>query len=102
MDNIREKISEYNEDAIIFDGIDEAIIGVGEICGKQPVVVYDRIKCIEILAQNFQHDSDDENYSQENALDDALEWFEFNIAGAYVGENTPIFMDVFKKDNGCI
>jgi hypothetical protein len=26
-------------------------------------------------------------------FEDALEWFEFNVRGAYVGEGTPVFVD---------
>jgi hypothetical protein len=27
--------------------------------------------------------------------DEAIEFYEFNVSGAYVGENTPIFVTVF-------
>jgi len=25
--------------------------------------------------------------------DEAMEWYQFNIVGAYVGDNTPVFID---------
>jgi hypothetical protein len=44
-------------------------------------VIYDRERCIAILVER-----DDMSY------DEALEFFDFNVACAYVGPGTPIFM----------
>ena len=84
---IKEIIAEYNEDAIIFDGLDDAIIGVGQQHGMNTVAVYDRDKCIEILAKQFEE--------EENALEMAVEYFEFNVLCLYAGENTPIIVERF-------
>ncbi len=60
------------------DGFDKAIIG--EVCnGQLPLLIYDRAKIIEIL-----------NKDQCMDLDEAEEYFWFNIAGAYMGSGTPI------------
>jgi hypothetical protein len=67
------------EGLLFADGFDEAIIGVAERIGMEPVVAYDTNKIIEIL-------------SREMTEDEAVEYFEFNILGAYVGERTPIFI----------
>ena len=37
----REEIAEWNEEAVIYDGLDEAIIGMGERINLGPVVAYD-------------------------------------------------------------
>jgi hypothetical protein len=88
MENIREKISEHNPDAILFDDLDDAIIGVGQQHGRNRVAIYDRNKCIEIFAEQFK-DGEDPYLT-------AIEWFEFNVENAYVGKNTPIFMESLK------
>ena len=85
--NIREIIAETNPDAILFDDIDKAIIGMGQQWGGRSIVVYDRDKCIEILADKFKKDND----TIEEAYSEAIEYFEFNIECAYIGENTPFF-----------
>ena len=66
----------FPEDEILkADGFDDAIIGIDETSMR---LIYSVSKCIEILSQ----DMDEE---------DAVEYFEFNVAGAYVGEKTPIW-----------
>ena len=67
------------EGLLFADGFDEAIIGVAERIGMEPVVAYDTNKIIEIL-------------SREMTEDEAVEYFEFNILGAYMGERTPVFI----------
>ena len=86
---IRDIIAEHNEEAIVFDDLDDAIIGIGNQHGSKPVVIYDKDKCIEILADKFaEHGSPKVDHVTE-----AIEWFEFNIGCAYVGEHTPIFLE---------
>lgn len=67
------------------DGLDEAIIGVGHRCGDPSVVVYDLEKAIQIV----QEEMDCEIW-------EAIEYFNFNILGSYIGEHTPIFMESVK------
>jgi len=72
---------------IKIDGFDAAIVGVASRIGSADFLVYSREKCIEILM------SDDEmNY------DEAAEFFDFNVAGAYVGEATPAFMEEYEEE----
>lgn len=68
---------ETGEAIMVADGFDEAIIGLTEVFR----VVYDREKCITALTRNM-------------SREDAEEYFEFNVADAYVGDRTPIFVDV--------
>ena len=84
---IKERISEWNPEALLADGFEDAIIGIGNQHGSNPVVIYDRDKCIEILAEKFYIEGDCEDpYSE------AADYFGYNTECAYVGENTPIFM----------
>jgi hypothetical protein len=67
------------EGLLFADGFDDAIIGIAERIGMEPVVAYDINKIIEILARDM-------------PKEDAVEYFEFNILGAYMGERTPVFV----------
>jgi hypothetical protein len=72
-----------NEDFLImgerFDDkrFDYAIIGVDENNSR---IVYDIDEVINILIMEGMD------------VDDAIEFYEYNIAGAYVGDKTPVFM----------
>jgi len=83
----REDIADINPEAIIFDELDEAIIGVGKQFTGAPVVVYDYDRCIAI----FMRDNDWDH-------EDAIDWMQYNVLGAYLGEGTPIFMTVFSEE----
>lgn len=79
---IAEALSELNPKAFTLDGFEGALIGLGERCAQPALAVYDRKKCIKIL---MDRDGMDE--------EEADEFFEFNVAGAWMGENTPIILD---------
>ena len=66
-----------DEDILIADGFNGAIIGIDE---KSMRVVYSVKKCIEILVVD-----------QLLTDEEAIEHFEFNVAGSYMGEKTPIW-----------
>jgi len=67
---------------LVADGFDEAIIGIGRQFNTE-VVIYDEDKCLEILVLRDQM-----------TPEEAEEFFEFNVVGAYVGEHTPIYVRV--------
>jgi hypothetical protein len=71
-------LEEYEDSYTILtaDGFDDAILG---FCENSERVIYSVSKCIDILIAG--------GMSEE----DALEYFSFNVSGAYVGENTPIW-----------
>ena len=60
------------------DGFDDAVIGIEERSGR---LVYDVNLMISILIV-------DEGMSEE----DAIEYLDYNVIGAYVGEQTPIYI----------
>jgi len=86
--NIREELAEDWDTELLFlseEEFDEAIIGVSERIGDEPVVAYDTTKIVAILSRSM-------------TVDEAYEYFEFNILGAYVGQKTPVFITtVFKQ-----
>mgnify|MGYP003141858515 FL=1 len=71
------------DDLLLADGFDEAFIGVGQRCSRPDVSVYDVSQMIRILM-------DRDGMSEE----DAREYLEFNTFGAWVGEQTPLFVEM--------
>ena len=62
---------------------DQAIVGLADRIGMSTVVVYDTSKIIDILCERDGMDREA-----------ATEYYEFNILGAYVGEQTPMFISL--------
>jgi len=81
LSELLEWIEEFNPEALLADGFDDAIIGICERFGNDPVVAYDKDKCINILVQR-----DGMSYEE------AVEYFDFNVLGAYVGKGTPVYI----------
>jgi hypothetical protein len=81
MNGKRDDMSEQYGDLLFADGFDDAILGVVERCGFDPVVCYSADKIIDILMK------DDMSHEE------AVEYYEFNILGAYVGEKTPMYLE---------
>jgi hypothetical protein len=91
----REEIAEINEEALLIDGFDSAIIGMAERINLGPVVAYDEEKIIDILSKQMELEdtegmTEDEIESEKYIM--AIEYFEYNIKGAWLGENTPVFV----------
>lgn len=79
---------EEEEGALFADGFDDALVGVGQQFNNV-IAVYDYERCIEILVDD-NHDMSDE---------EAREYFEYNVIGAYVGERTPVFITRYSKED---
>ena len=75
-----EKIVEQYQDMEILtaDGFDDAVIGIDVNSTR---LIYSVEKCINILME------------QGMSMTEAVEYFEFNVSGSYVGENTPIWCE---------
>ena len=65
-------------ECLLADGFNEAVVGISY--GVNPRTVYSVHKIVEILME--------EGLSWE----ESVEHFTYNIGGAYVGEETPIFI----------
>ena len=82
--------NETNPDALFADGLESACIGHTEIWEKHPeggatrrtLVVYSKQKIIKHLIED-----------QQMTSSDAEDYAEYNIYNAYMGENTPLFVD---------
>lgn len=79
IEEILENCLHDDENVLLADGFEDAFLGIGRKFGD-PHAVYDRDKCIEILMKDM-------------SLEEAEEYFSFNVEGAYVGEQTPIFLE---------
>jgi hypothetical protein len=74
------ELEEAIEGMLLATGYDDCIVGIAERCGQPDVVAYDA----QAVVRSLQRDGMDE--------DEAWEFFSFNISGAYVGEQTPLFI----------
>lgn len=60
------------------DGFDDAILGVSEDMNAEIRLIYSVSKCLEILMKDMSYE-------------EALEHFNFNVSGSYVGGKTPVW-----------
>jgi len=89
---IRERLAEDNPEAILFDGLDDALIGVTlqtEITDKalnktekKLVGVYSKMQILKTLM-----------FEQGVPPQDVVDYYEFNIACLYAGLWTPIIVE---------
>lgn len=81
---LRETLAEFNEEMILADGLDGAIIGVGQR-GALSVALYDAELVIAILRTELGMEEEE-----------AREHFDYNILGSWMGEYTPMFCHLLK------
>ena len=74
---MKELLAKIDPELLYADGFDDCIIGM-TFRDKTPVVLYSSRLIIGKLANDM-------------GDIDAIEYFEFNVNGAYVGERTPVF-----------
>ena len=80
-------LQEANEEALTADGFEQALIGYVERFGQNALALYDYERCIEILMERDGMDREG-----------AEEFFDFNVIGSWVGENTPAFATLAKRE----
>jgi hypothetical protein len=82
MPNLSKWVADNAEEILLADGFEEAFMGLASRFGfNQPVAAYDYEKCIDILVTRDGMDREE-----------AEEYFDFNVIGAWVGELPPIFV----------
>jgi hypothetical protein len=83
----REWIAERDDEAVMFDGLDAAVVGMGVRCGQPAIVVYDRARILRILVER-------DGMTEE----EADEFCSFNIEGGWLGERTPIVVEMLPRE----
>ncbi len=75
-------INEYAEGAVILSDLDNAIIGIVEdFNGRR--ILYSKSKILNILMVR-----------DGMTMDEAEEYYDYNILGLYAGDQNPVFLDV--------
>ena len=80
----REDLAELDPDLLLADGWDAQILGTAYSPGRKLLVVYDGDAIINVMINR-------DGMSPE----EAEEFFDYNIEGAWMGERTPVFVRRF-------
>lgn len=87
-----ELVQEYaDEEALYIDGFEDCLIGIADVWRdntRRTVAVYDYTLMVQSLIDG------------EVTAEDAAEYIEFNISGAYVGPYQPIIVQRFRDLTG--
>ena len=78
-----EFIQDNYPDVLIADGFDKAIMGIVERSGMNPVVLYNKNKCIDIMIKR-----------DKMTEEEAIEFYYYNIVGSHMGDYTPCFAEI--------
>jgi hypothetical protein len=76
------------------DTFNKHIVGLAEGFGDFICVCYNKDALIEHWTTEFSEDAVEED----DAHTMAVEWFDYNVIGAYVGEHTPVYVSPFEMD----
>jgi hypothetical protein len=77
----RELLADLEEDILLMDGFDDAIIGYSQRINDPTLAVYSWELMVKILMER-------DGMTDEEAMD----YIDFNCLGAWVGERTPIIV----------
>ena len=83
---MNEPACSHDPETLLADGFEDALIGYGTRF-VHGVAVYSTRNCLGILMER-----DGMTYEE------AMEYFTFNVTGAYVGENTPVFLEDLEEN----
>ena len=66
------------------DGFEQALVGSSiSAFNREQVAIYDYEECIAVLMKDMSEE-------------DAFEYFQYNVIGSWVGEDTPIFINMHR------
>lgn len=86
-DIIEQLKEETDGEGILYPNYEEALVGICRRFNHPPIALYSYRKCIDILIRDG-----DQSVSDEERYLAAVEWFDFNTIGTWVGEHTPAFL----------
>lgn len=84
---IREMLAEFDEDLLFLDPseqFDSCIVGLANRFGNEQCVAYDYAKIIKALKKDGM------------STEEAIEYFDYNIIGSWVGDKTPMFINLVR------
>jgi hypothetical protein len=84
--SVIEDLVEANPDALLADGLEDALVGYTINTNHPHVAVYSTSRCVDVLMQR-------DGMTHE----EAQEFLEFNTYCAYVGPNGPLFVRLFDE-----
>jgi len=84
---ILEHITELNPEAIVLDGLDDAIVGIGYSKDLEPRLIYSISKIILTLMER-----------DKMTRLEAIEFYDYNIVDGYFGNHGPIFLELPNKN----
>jgi len=100
---LKDELRELNPEAILFDDLDEALVGIGSAYPGEPCAIYSEEKILSLLGVMMSDQSQlperEGNFTYRPVPEDesytaAVEWYEFNIACLYAGPHTPIIINL--------
>jgi hypothetical protein len=80
MNGKRRWIMSQCEEIALWEGFDDALVGLGTRCGSETVAVYDRDRMLATLSRQMDPE-------------EAVEYLDYNVTGAHIGPLTPIVLD---------
>jgi hypothetical protein len=86
-DELLDALRDENPLALLLDGFEDAIVGVGRRVGRPALAVYDYARIVQILM-------DREGLTYEEAVEHA----DFNVTGGWFGVNTPVILYPFAPE----
>ena len=91
IEDIKKYLEEKSPEAILWDNCESALFGTARLFREgswREVSMYD----YELLVQNFMREFREEDKTEEEAEQEAIEWVDFNISSVYVGPYTPLIL----------
>lgn len=78
----------FEDQTLLADGFEKAFIGFG-IQFNKTLAIYDYDKCVKVMMKR-----------DKMTFEEAVEFMEYNVVGAYVGDFTPVFLrrDLTEED----
>jgi len=79
-DTIVDELGYLEPKALLADGFEDALIGYVQHFSRY-LACYDKEQCLRLLMKR-----------DKMSRDEAVEYFEFNVVGSWIGVNTPVFL----------
>lgn len=98
-DEACDRDDELGANIVMFDDMEDGMVGTTVNAAGIVVPVYERELCIRSLARKFMKSGDYKDEDEANLA--ATEWFEFNTMGTlpYLKDQAPVIIESFMRDS---